>query len=105
MGHAGSQVGPESSTIDQVMLLSQIFLNRQVMNDRDGTEWSVLVDQAARLNRDRAARFRIDPLSRRRICPDIESFAQHGCEFPSHRFSRAVERIGSFDAQNRFRWW
>jgi hypothetical protein len=38
MGHAGSQVGPESGTIDKVLLLPQIFLHRQVMYDRDGTE-------------------------------------------------------------------
>ena len=44
MGHAGSQVGPKSSTIDEILLLSQIFLDGQVMDDGDGTEWSVLVD-------------------------------------------------------------
>src|SRR5207244_10773876 len=57
--HARGQVRPKGGAIDQVLLLPQIFLRSQIMNDGNGTEGGVLVEESPRVEGGGAARRRI----------------------------------------------
>src|SRR5438046_2424433 len=101
--HARGQVRPKGGAIDQVLLLPQIFLRGQIMNDGDSTEGGVLVEESPRFDREGAACVRIDPLSWRKVRLCLKSFPQHSSQPSANGFNRPVERIGSFQPEDRFR--
>src|SRR5437763_14332550 len=101
--HARGQVRPKGGAIDQILLLPQIFLRSQIMNDRDGTEGGVLVEKSPRFDREGAPCVRIDPLSWRKVRLRLKRFPQHGGQPSANRFNRPVERIGSFQPEDRLR--
>src|SRR5438094_9326275 len=73
------------------------------MNDGDGTEGGVLVEKSPRFDREGAPCVRIDPLSWRKVRLRLKRFPQHGGQPSANRFNRPVERIGSFQPEDRFR--
>src|SRR5882724_1982697 len=47
VGHARGQIGPESRSIDEVLLLAQLLFDGQILHDRDGAEWRIVIQQAS----------------------------------------------------------
>src|SRR5207249_6040182 len=100
--HARGQVGPKGGAIDQVLLLPQIFLRSQIVNDCDGTQGGVLVEESPCFDREGAVSVRIDPLSWRKVRLCLKSLPQHGGQFPANGFNGTVEHIDRFQPKDRF---
>src|SRR5207248_8735848 len=101
--HTRGQVRPKGGAIDQVLLLPQIYLRGQIVNDGDGSEGSVLVEESTRCDREGTAGILIDLLSRRKIRLRLNSFPQHGGQSSTNGFDRPVECIGGLQPEDRFR--
>src|SRR5437868_14566432 len=72
--HARGQVSPKGGAIDQVLLLPQIFLRRQIVNDRYGAEGSMLIEEPPRFYVEGTAGVRINSLSRRGVRLGVKRF-------------------------------
>ena len=75
--HAGGQIRPEGSAIEQFLFLPQVFFRGHVLDDGDRAERRLVIDQPAGFDGERAPRVRIDPLLRAaRFALALERLAQ-----------------------------
>ena len=65
MRHAGGEIGPKSGAIDQFLFLSERFFRRHILDDGDGAQGIVIMNQPTRLHRKRATCDWVNPLLRR----------------------------------------